>query len=168
MAAAQTYEPIATQTLGSAVATVTFSSIPSTYTDIILVSVPISAAAQDMYFRINGDSGTNYSRVILYGTGSAAGSTLASNQTLGMANYYGNPDPVTKSNQTLHFMNYSNSTTYKSILVRANNAAGGTDAMLNLWRSTSAITSIELRVSPSATVNFSTGSVFTLYGIKAA
>ena len=165
---ASTYEPIATQTLGSAVATVTFSSIPSTYTDIILVSVPKSAAAQDLYFRINGDSGTNYSRTILYGTGSVAGSTTATSQTLGMANYYGNPDPTTISNQILHFLNYSNTAPYKTVLIRSNNASGGTDAIINLWRSTSAITSIELRVSPAASVNFTTGSIFTLYGIKAA
>ena len=69
------------------------------------------------------------------------------------------------SNVIVQFMNYSNTTTNKTVLSRANNAATGTDAIVNLWRSTAAITSIYVYV-PSG--NFATGSTFTLYGILAA
>jgi len=62
-------------------------------------------------------------------------------------------------------MNYSNTTTYKTGLVRANSAASGTDAIVGLWRSTAAITSI---VATHDTAQFATGSTFTLYGIASA
>lgn len=171
MPAAQTYEPIATQTLGSATNLITFSSISQAYTDLILVVDAAVATGQDMYFRLNGDSGTNYSWTILYGTGTTPGTTRSGSNTLGMADYYGAPrTTLGTSVQILHFMNYSSTATNKTIFVRSNNAdtGTGTDILTNLWRSTSAITSIELRMSPSATINFSIGSMFTLYGIKAA
>jgi hypothetical protein len=60
-------------------------------------------------------------------------------------------------------MNYSNSTTYKTILGRSNAATSGTSAAVGLWRSTSAINSIEI-----GTVSFTAGSTFSLYGIAAA
>ena len=63
-------------------------------------------------------------------------------------------------------MNYSNTTTFKTILMRANNAALGVDAIVGLWRSTAAIN--EIKVFPTGGANFETGSTFSLYGIKAA
>jgi hypothetical protein len=60
------------------------------------------------------------------------------------------------------FQNYSNATTYKSILMRVGKATNGTDAMVGLWRSTSAINTIKLMGS-----NALYGTL-TLYGIKAA
>ncbi len=67
---------------------------------------------------------------------------------------------------TLQFMNYSNATTYKTILVRGGDASQKVDATVNLWRSTSAITSITL--FPGGGNSFLTGSTFSLYGIAAA
>jgi hypothetical protein len=64
----------------------------------------------------------------------------------------------------LNFQNYSNSTTYKSVLTRVNNS-GFTMAWVNLWRSTAAITSITIYPYSGT---FSSGSTFTLYGISAA
>jgi hypothetical protein len=67
----------------------------------------------------------------------------------------------------LQFMNYSNATTYKTVLSRSNVAASASvSANVGLWRNTAAITSIKLYVYPS--YNFVAGSTFTLYGIKAA
>ena len=61
-----TYEPIATNTLGSAASSVTFSSIPSTYTDLIVVmNYANSTGLADVFFRFNGDTGSNYSDTIL-------------------------------------------------------------------------------------------------------
>lgn len=164
-----TYEPIATQTLASATSLVTFSSIPSTYTDLIFVCVPGTVTLQDMYFRINGDSGANYSWTHLYGTGSAAGSVRSSGNAAGMADYYGAPNlTVGHSNQIIQFMNYKNTTTYKTILTRSNRADSGTDVTTNLWKSTAAINSVQFRISGGATINFAIGSTFTLYGIASA
>jgi hypothetical protein len=67
-------------------------------------------------------------------------------------------------NSIINIQNYSNSTTYKTVLARSNNAATGTDATVALWRSTSAITSIDYYLNSGS---WATGSTFTLYGIKA-
>jgi hypothetical protein len=63
-------------------------------------------------------------------------------------------------------MNYVNSTSNKTYLSRANNATFGTDAIVGLWRSSAAVTSLNLKNSDSN--SFVVGSTFTLYGIKAA
>jgi hypothetical protein len=168
MAAGSTYTPIATTTLGSNTQYVTFSSISGSYTDLVLVVSAAGASAQDMYGRVNGDSGTNYSRINMYGNGTTAGSVRVSNETSMMLDYYGNPNSTLGGSvQIINFMNYSNTTTYKTTISRSNNAASGTDAVVNMWRSTAAITSIQLNMANGA-VNFATGSTFTLYGITAA
>jgi hypothetical protein len=77
MPAGNTYEAIATQTLGSAAASVTFSSIPSTYTDLVLVCnfETSSNAIAGVYIQFNGDTSTNYSSTNLIGNGSTAESS---------------------------------------------------------------------------------------------
>jgi hypothetical protein len=170
MAAGSTYTPIATTTLGSAQATIDFTSIPSTYTDLHLVISAGFSAAYDLRFRINGSSSSIYSQTYLYGTGSAAGSTkeIASLRTYGQLDYYGAPSAnLGYSNQLVDFMNYSNSTTYKTILCRSNRADSGTDAVVALVQTTSAINQITLYCG-SNQGNFITGSTATLYGIAAA
>ena len=166
-----TYEPIATTTLGSDSQTVTFSSISGSYTDLVLVlSSAIISGAADIMMRFNSDTGTNYSSTALYGNGTSAGSTRYTNNVRIYLNYYGQPTATLgESTILVHLMNYANTTTYKTSLIRANSAPSGkgVDAIVGLWRSTSAITSIDLDTG-SATYKFKTGSTFTLYGIKAA
>jgi hypothetical protein len=161
-----TYTPIATTTLGSAASSVTFSSISGAYTDIILVCNPITAVTTgQIAIRLNGDTGTNYSRTILWGNGSTTGSYRNSNENYAYTGYYTNlwTNPTTV---IFNINNYSNATTNKTILGRSSNAAEASMASANLWRSTAAITSIELTISGGS--SYSTGSMFTLYGIKAA
>ena len=76
-----TYEKIATTTLGSNQASVTFSSIPATYTDIVVIATGKTSTETTLYFRFNGDSGSNYSSTDIYGDGSAAGSFRFSNSS---------------------------------------------------------------------------------------
>ena len=162
---ASTYTPLASTTLGSAAASYTFSSISGSYTDLRLVITGTSSGAYaDVDLRFNGDTASNYSWTVLAGNGSSATSYRASSQT---ATRTTNQGYMTSSRTviTSDIMNYSNATTYKTVLSRANNAATGTDAAVGLWRSTSAITSVEVRAVGS---NFATGSTFTLYGIQAA
>jgi hypothetical protein len=169
-----TYEPIATTTLSSLTTTVTFSSIPNTYTDLrYIVSYQLGSAATgtDSFVRINGDTGTNYSGTQVFGNGSTASSGRSTT-----AAYYMVPvDPNTSFvSYHLDFMNYANTTTYKPILGRFGAAADGTAAVAVSWRSTSAITSISFTAAdnaggPSGSPDqFAVGSTFTLYGIKAA
>lgn len=162
-----TLTPIATNTLTAAAASVTFSNLPQTYTDLVLVVNPLSAIADNVALQFNGDTGTNYSTSILWGNGSAAGSTRQSNTANPYMSYYASTN-TTQSNVIIQIMNYTNSTTNKTSLSRANNVATGcgTDAITMLWRNTAAITSIVVKQVGGN--NFSTGSTFNLYGVKAA
>ena len=163
MPAGSTYTPIATTTLGSAASSYTFSSIPSTYTDLILVINGTESANQYIAVRFNSDSGSNYSFTRISGDGTSAASARASNETFGRLGI-GNP-----TNQFVvigQFQNYSNSTTYKTWLSRSSIAADYVGAIVGLWRSTSAITSIQILTTTADT--FSIGTTFTLYGIAAA
>jgi hypothetical protein len=159
---ATTYEPIATTTLGSAQSSVTFSSISGSYTDLVLVGVGLSSASENICLRFNGDTGTNYSKTVVDGNGTSASSARGSSQDKMILAAF---NSSTQSNLITHIMNYSNSTTYKTVLQRGNIASSLVRADVGLWRSTSAITSITLLVA-SGTI--STGTTFTLYGIKAA
>lgn len=156
-----TYEKIATTTLGSAASSVTFSSISNAYTDIVLIcSIANTVGQADVRIRLNGDTATNYSYTQLFGTGSAAGSNRSSNNSFAAGGYIG----TTQSNSIVHFQNYSNTTTNKSILARYNDTGNLVVAAVSLWRSTSAINEIGISFSAN---NFASGSVFTIYGIKA-
>ena len=166
MAAGSTYTPIATTSISSNTTAYTFSSIPSTYTDLVLILnvISTSTAGNYVYLQYNGDTGSNYSTTILTGTGSSAISTRFNNRTNFNIDYYATPNTEI-SNRIVSIMNYSNTTTYKTGLLRANRAGGGTDATVGLWRSTAAINSITVTHD---TAQFAAGSMFTLYGIAAA
>lgn len=166
MAAGSTYTPIATTTLGSAATSYTFSSIPSTYTDLVLIMNVISStnAANYVYMQYNGDTGSNYSTTILAGDGTTATSTRFANRTNFNIDYYATPNTQV-GNRVISIQSYSNTTTYKTGLVRASRAGRGTDAMVGLWRSTAAINQITLTCDSDT---FAAGSTFTLYGIAAA
>jgi hypothetical protein len=167
---ATTYEPIQSQTLSSAVSSVTFSSIPQTYTDLVLVS-NVFAGFSGIGMRFNGDTASNYSYANATGQGTLgqmfrSGSTTdiqycGWNYALGSTTI----PAITKMN----IMDYTNTSTYQYTLSTASdgNAAGNFDMefFTGTWRNNAAVTSITLYVSA---VNFSVGSTFTLYGIKAA
>lgn len=159
-----TYESIATTTLSSAQSSVTFSSISGSYTDLLVVANVKSDGNCGVILRFNSDSGSNYSYTNLWGDGTTAGSDRSSNVSEISPTLLDTGGPY---NMFLHIMNYSNTTTYKTTLIRA---SGGyfsrVWAKVGLWRNTSAITTILLQTDSSK--NFTSGSTFTLYGIKSA
>ena len=166
MAAGSTYTPIATTT-ASAASSYTFSSIPSTYTDLILVVTAKNSnagtSANNWRFQFNGDTGSNYSDTFLTGNGSSASSSRDSSQAeiyWGASNQASNSDSVSIA----HIMNYANTTTYKTMIARGNSAEAFTCASVGLWRSTAAINSIKIYSGGASTF---TGTL-TLYGIAAA
>ena len=166
MAAGSTYTPIATTTLGSSAASYTFSSIPSTYTDLVIILNGQTSASVDVGLQFNGDTATNYSRTYLEGDGTTATSGRSTSQTVATMNNNGYPILASYSwNAIYQIMNYANATTYKSVLGRSNNANNGANTTVALWRSTAAINSVLIKTSSGT---FSTGSTFTLYGIAAA
>jgi hypothetical protein len=167
-----TYEKIATTTLGSTTSTITFSSISSAYTDLILIGswFRVTTSGNNVGMRLNSDSGSNYSNTNLEGNGSSASSTRQTNDTYARigAIQGGYTASTTESLPIIiQFNNYSNTTTKKTILSRYNQASVVTGAAVALWRSTSAINAIELNAYSPGTGQFGAGSTFTLYGIKA-
>jgi len=162
-AAANTYTPIATTTLGSAAASYTFSSIAGTYTDLVIVAnATASTGALNPQIQFNGDTASNYSLTWMYGNGTSAFSARYSNQTFAYFGYMTTTEPAT---YILQIQNYSNTTTNKSTLFRWNATNTEVGAGVALYRSTAAITSITLKTSAN---NFAIGSTFSLYGIKGA
>jgi hypothetical protein len=154
-----TYIPIATQTLTAITATPTFTNIPQGYTDLVFAIE--TTITSDFQFRLNGDSGANYSHTWMIGSGAAASSVRASNDNKIYLNWASNS---TGRIITLHINNYSNTTTNKTTLVKTGHANGAVEASVGRWGSTAAVTSITF----SGVNSFPIGSTFTLYGIKAA
>jgi hypothetical protein len=171
MAAGATYEPIATTTLGSSSSSVTFSSISQAYTDLVLVmnyGMTSGSGLNTAGWRFNGDTSgsTLYSQTILQGDGSSASGNQTTSTNLGLGLAYTSNNSIINANVILQIMNYSNTTTFKSAIVRGNTAGNAVTASAFLYRSTSAITSIE--IVKEYTPIFCAGSTFTLYGIAAA
>jgi hypothetical protein len=163
MAAGSTYTPIATTTLVSAAASYTFSSIPSSYTDLVLViNANITSGSEDAAIQFNGDTGTNYSRTVVFADSiNGALSVRSTSQSrISVAGF-----SSTIGNAIIQVQNYSNTTTNKTALCRGNLTGQGTYAIAGLWRNTAAITSITVGTTGST---WTAGSTFTLYGIAAA
>ena len=139
---AVTYENISTTTLGSTQSSIVFSSIPQTYTDLVLVSFAQhtgDASTGDANLRFNSDSSALYSVNGFYGYGSGSTGYTQTNKTFMKWTYAAtNYKPLVIAN----IMNYSNSTTYKTMLMRANRADSATGATVALWRNTNPITQI--------------------------
>lgn len=160
---------IARVTLSAAASSITFTGIPGSYTDLVLVASGLQATLQDgMAIQVGNttiDTGTNYSATILQGTGSVAQSARETS-----VNYIngGLVDATTIGNNIFHFMNYSNSTTYKTVLTRADVSSWLTRTTVGLWRSTSAINTIKIGSGNGAGGfgrNLNAGFTATLYGI---
>lgn len=158
--ATNTYVALDKTVTTSSATTLTWSSIPSGYTDLFIVGYCKAVAPGGATFlRFNGDSATNYSRTRILGTGSSASSVSVPNETKIAIDA-----PNTEwSNFTVNVQNYSNNTTYKTALNRANSSDYVT-AQVGTWRNTAAITSITLTIDGGSFVD---GSTFSLYGIAA-
>lgn len=166
MTAGPTYVPIATQTIvGSSTQTVTFSSIPQTYTDLVLTAYgqTVASGGSNLQIYLNGDTGNNYSRTYMIANGSTfrGGWDATLSCVIPGELAYGS-----SSLSIVHFMNYSNATNYKTILSKCDNVNSFTAHFVCNWRNTAAINSINAGVY---TGTFMTaGTVITLYGIASA
>lgn len=161
-----TYDKIATTTVTTAQATVDFNSISGSYTDLVLISNwKPTVSGNGFYFKVNGLT-SGYSFTAMAGTGTAASSSRASNQSRGLLFDLFVGMPTTLTNMAItNFMNYSNTTTNKTVVSRGGNAGTSTEASVSLVQTTSAITSISVFMSAG---NLDVGSTFTLYGILKA
>lgn len=163
-----TFTPIATTTLGSATNSLTFNSLGS-YTDIYLVCTQKEngGGGYELQVRFNGDTGSNYywGRML-----AAAGSTLdGSGTNVTTAGRFGDVDAGWQTS-TLNIMSYAGSGVKTAIgrtmSVSSASAVTRTGGYVTMWNSSSAITSITIKVE--STGQFAAGSIFTIYGIQAA
>jgi hypothetical protein len=163
-----TYVALRTETLAVATPSVTFSlSGISGYTDLVVVmQTSVASGSFQNQIQLNGDTGSNYSTTYLSGNGSAAISTRGSNATSAVLGYDDYNTTAIGQMTIVNLMNYSNSTTNKTILARGSNANTGVSTTVSLWRNTAAITSILIKNSGG--VNYAVGSTFSLYGIANA
>jgi hypothetical protein len=162
-----TYEPIATTTLGSVAATITFSSIPATYTD-LRISLVGSLSGGGAYgnLRFNSDSASNYSVTILRGNGTTASSARQTSATEILYQWTATSSSSDLVFHDINIFSYAGST-FKTVLFANSqdaNGGGSVERNVGLWRSTAAITSVNL--ISSSTWNI--GTTATLYGIKNA
>lgn len=160
-----TYETVATTTLTTATASVTFSSISGTYTDLVVVIEGTATTSfGQVQMRFNGDTGTNYSTTYMWGTGSTAVSDRDSNISTGGSNpgFLG----TGRGNNIINIQSYSNTTTNKTAIARSSVPGNRVTATVNLWRSTAAVNEVRFNILGGDT--FASGCTFSLYGIKAA
>jgi hypothetical protein len=164
---ATTYEPIATQTLGSNATSITFNSIGSGYTDLRLVLVATAVDNNsNLYFSFNNDSSSIYSYTSLTGNGTTAASSRETDQVEFRTTMVGGISSTIPSMTTLDLFSYAGST-FKTALIEFSadyNGSGTTARYVGLYRSASAITSVKI----SSIAGVKTGTTATLYGILKA
>lgn len=166
-----TFEKIGSVTLTSAANTITFSSIPGTYTDIKMICSLIGGEAnQYAAFQINGDTGTNYSHVRFRkpysGNASGGGDTDATRQFI--INTSADMSTTIPALAEVDILSYTNSS-YKTYISKSSankNGAGEFNYFQGVWRNTAAITSIS--VVGFSNRLYAIGSSVTLYGILKA
>jgi hypothetical protein len=148
---------------GSSTSTVTFSSIPSTYTDLVLVeNYSLSTLAQSI-LTFNGST-SSFSNTNLYANGTSAFSSRFT-ATGGIGSSPGVGDAANQQNVLIrNIQNYSNSTTFKTVIQRRNDASASVWATVGLWGSTAPITSITLSTGGGV---YNAGTTFCLYGVAA-
>lgn len=171
---ANTYQLIEAKTLTATAASVTFTSIPQTYTDLLLKFScrSTSTAGADIYanlrIQFNSDTGNNYNGLLLFGTGSTGGGGNYTSQS-GNLFSYANGNVTTAnifSNGELYIPNYTSSNqkvSFVDCVVENNATVGFVEFGAERWTGTNAITTIDVvSIYGLHTAN----SNFYLYGIK--
>jgi hypothetical protein len=161
-----TYEPIQTYThTGASTTLITLSSIPATYTDLLVVANVLYSANNGDYIglRFNEDTSALYSSTPMVGNGTSTNSYRASGDTK-IAFYASSTS--TRTAVTIHINNYKSTTAFKSPLIRSSSVSSdNVEARIGLYRSTSAISSLSIFFPVSS---IAAGTEITIYGIKAA
>jgi hypothetical protein len=152
-----TYSPLATVTLGASASSVTFSSIPATYRDLILVFAGSATALSSPGVRLNSDTGSNYSDVTMNGSGSVA-SSAAETRSFALLGRMSTSQSVS----VIQIMDYSASDKHKTMLGRGNAADDFVRAAAARWANTAVVTSVSVM-----NATFNAGTTFSLYGVIA-
>lgn len=167
------YDSIATTTVGAGGASsITFSSIPSTYTHLqvrLLARTNRAAVSDYGIVTLNSDSGANYSYHYLQGDGSSATAGSSTNSNYVFMDKFAASSAGSNVFGTviLDVLDYTNTNKYKttrSLGGYDNNGDGVIELTSGNWRNTNAITSIT--IAPGAGTSFNQYSSFALYGVK--
>lgn len=166
-ASLSSYESIATATGTGSSNTITFSSIPSTYTHLQIRGIMLNTpgSGDNMSVRFNSDSGSNYAYHQLTGDGASAAATGASSVTLMLGAYHTATQYGATVIDILDYKNTSKNKTMRTLHGSDANGSGFVILRSGLWMNTNAITSISLLAGSG---NWTTATTFALYGIKEA
>jgi len=165
---AYSYKLIEAKTLGSTAASITFNSIPQTYTDLnVLCSIRGSTNGDGIYVQFNGNT-SSYSVRQLFGDGSSVASNTPGQTNYGTIGYTTTVTSNTFGNLSIYVPNYtsSNNKSYSADSVQeANQTQAYMNLVAGLWSNSSAITSLTIACQVG---NLETNSTFYLYGIKSS
>lgn len=157
-----TYDLITETTLGSNSASVTISSIPSTYKDFVVEYIgSLTSSPNDIWMYFNGDETANYNRTWFSTVNQTSSPTAGSGRNTGIGGHYVFYGGTTLSYGRVEVFSYANTNVNKSVLSRGTAADTASGLVTSMWRSTAAVNSIKL-TSP---VNFTSGSIFRVWGI---
>lgn len=164
------FDSIATTTVGSGGASsVTFSSIPSTYTHLQVRGINLQDTIGNVWMRLNSDTASNYSTHDLAGDGASASVYAGANQDKILVGVGRSTSASYAGATVIDILDYANTNKYKTTRALAgadvNGATGFIVFRSGSWRNTNAITTI--RIFPDSG-NFAQYSHFALYGIKSA
>lgn len=168
-----TYDSIATTTLQSAATSVTMGSIPSTYTDLIVVITPVAAsgASNGMRMVVNSDTGANYSSTYMYGrnTTTYGGNRQSTTGYFDLGWYSAAPATKNLGVWTVHLQNYATTGVYRTFLSRNDIQGEASEQSIHSWRNTAnAVSSLTFQTSGGVSNQLQSGTTITIYGIKAA
>ena len=163
---ALTYELISSSTLTSTQTSVTFSSIPATYTDLRLVVT--ATGSGNFEARVNNSTSAIYNFTYFAGGGATVDSGISTNADRWYITAYGmGLSSTIPQMYTLDIFSYLNDSVYKTALSMSsedqNTNGGYVVRQANLWKSTAAITSVTAQAT-----SLLSGSVISLYGIARA
>lgn len=159
-----TYDLIASNVLSTSAASVTFSALPSTYRDLVIViTASLTAGTGQNQIRLNSDTAGNYSSVSMEATGTAQQSGAGNPNTWWYVNFNNGDMDAEPTTTIIHIMDYAQTNKHKVGLSRGNSVGSGTSVGANVhrWASTSAVDTILIQASGTYAAN----SSFYVYGI---
>lgn len=159
---------IATTTLGSNQGSVSITSIPSTYTHLQIRIMGGITTSDSWYYQVNGDTGNNYARHALRGSGASASSFANANSGQGFGGFLTAGTNIF-GGMVIDILDYANTNKYKTIRVMSGcdaNGSGFVEFNSAVWMNTAAITSIQLLANLSG-YSWKQYSSFQLYGVMA-
>lgn len=161
--ATPTYTALASVTLASLDTSITLSSIPTSYRDLILVmDFSINSTGGEGRIRINGDTGSNYSEIRMINANSGFSPSGGNSAAATLDYLRPGVSPAPKFWSIVQFMDSGATDKHTTVLHRTNNTDEYVAAKATRWANTAAITSLEIYASANS---FNIGSTFTLFGV---